>query len=135
MNDYKQYKLRNTMTKMYRNYYAHWTDLDILFSFLAIAGLFIALGDYKRTFEVLHIPGSEEKTDFNEGVLSYFNTILTALTIICGFLRQRMRSYWNHYRKPFSLLKVITTNTRKDDQGKLIYLEADKSNNFKKAFS
>jgi len=41
--DFKQYKIRNSMTKMYRNYYALWLDFDILFSLLALAGLVISI--------------------------------------------------------------------------------------------
>ena len=56
--DFKQYKLRNVMTKMYRNYYALWVDFDILFSLLALAGLAISIQEYQFSFIALHEPAN-----------------------------------------------------------------------------
>ena len=47
------------MTKMYRNYYSHWIDFDILFSLLAFTGLVISFKEYHRTFASIHIPDYE----------------------------------------------------------------------------
>lgn len=58
--DFKQYKIRNSMTKMYRNYYALWLDFDILFSLLALAGLLISIQEYEQTFSILHSPASKK---------------------------------------------------------------------------
>lgn len=58
--DFKQYKIRNLMTKMYRNYYALWLDFDILFSLLALAGLLISIQEYEATFEILHSPAAKK---------------------------------------------------------------------------
>lgn len=131
--DFKQYKIRNSMTKMYRNYYALWLDFDILFSLLALAGLAISIQEYEVTFEILHSPASNKVE--TKGIGEYYNLLLLVMTCVCGILRQRMRSYWNHYRLPFSLLKVLNQNTREDEHGKMVVLEEENKGLIKLAVS
>ena len=51
-----QYTARNAMTKIYRNYYAHWVDYDIMLSISALIGLAFAMESYNRTFSHFHNP-------------------------------------------------------------------------------
>lgn len=131
--DYKQYKLRNVMTKMYRNYYALWIDFDILFSLLALAGLMISIQEYQETFEALHKPSSKKVELVGFG--SYYNLLLLFFTFVCGIVRQRMRSFWNHYRLPFNLIKVLNKNVQQDEDGPIVALDVENKGLMKQAVS
>ena len=48
--DYKNYEIRNAMTKIYKTYFALWLDFDVLLSFLAIFGLGFNLVAYTELF-------------------------------------------------------------------------------------
>jgi hypothetical protein len=110
--DLKQYTVRNTMTKIYRKYYALWVEFDILLSIFALAGLGFAIQNYHMTFNDLHIPGNEPDSK-SIYAFEIFSLGMLIITMGMGLMRQRMRSYWNHYRKPFTLLKVLTLNAKR----------------------
>jgi hypothetical protein len=107
--------VRNNTTRLYRKYYALWVEFDILLSVFALTNLVLAMQNYDLTFVELHVPNSQANVQYiywGEIV----NMMLLVLCIMLLFFRQRMKSYWRHYRTPYSLLKVLVANEHRENQ-------------------
>ena len=71
-----QYTARNAMTKIYRNYYEHWVDYDIVLSISALIGLAFAMESYNRTFSHFHNPQILTSTLKKLSIQSFCLTLL-----------------------------------------------------------
>ena len=97
---FNQYTARNAMTKIYRNYYAHWVDYDIMLSVSALIGLAFAMESYDRSFNHFHYPVTSDVTPLPLILNNFINLLLTLFALTCAIFRQHMRSYWGNITSP-----------------------------------